>query len=235
MTSAGRPGHEAISVGTVLTELRPDFPDLSLARILFLVSEGLVTPSGARSGSPVFTAADVSRLRVVLTAQRDHGLPLSWLRDRLAADPSWSGQDGEHPEPCPGETAEAAGRPARLTREEMLAAADIDEVMLVELEHYGLVRSGAVGFFDRDAVRIARLVRQAADYGLEPRHLRALRTSADRQVALMAQAVAPLHRPSDRDPHAGLRAEERLRELAALSTTLYELLLRSSVRSTGGW
>jgi hypothetical protein len=69
-------------------------------------------------------------------------------------------------------------------------------------------------------------------YGLEPRHLRAYRAAADREVGLFAQLLAPLVR--QRDPAARARAAETARELAALSQRLHAALIRSGLHDTMG-
>ena len=64
--------------------LRPDFPEISISKIRFLESEGLVAPQRAESGYRRYTDADVERLRYVLAVQREHYVPLKVIRDHLA-------------------------------------------------------------------------------------------------------------------------------------------------------
>jgi hypothetical protein len=116
----------------------------------------------------------------------------------------------------------------RMTREELLADAGITPSILAELEQYGLIRPGAAGFYDADSALVARTVRTMTDFGLEPRHLRAFRAAADREVGLLAQIVTPLAR--QRDPAARERADEVVRELAALSVRLHALLVKAGLR-----
>src|SRR5690349_24698580 len=82
-----------MSIGAVLELLRPDFPDVTISKIRFLEAEGLVTPQRAASGYRRFTAYDCARLRFILTAQRDHYLPLKVIKAQLDAQP-----DGELPQ-----------------------------------------------------------------------------------------------------------------------------------------
>src|SRR5439155_25631610 len=83
VTAAGRPARDGLSIGAVLAQLRAEFPDVTISKIRFLESEGLVTPARTDSGYRQFSAADVERLRFVLTAQRDHYLPLKVIKDQL--------------------------------------------------------------------------------------------------------------------------------------------------------
>ena len=85
MTAAGLGSGSALSIGAVLAHLKPDFPDVSISKIRFLESEGLVTPERTPSGYRQFKASDVARLRYVLTAQRDHYLPLKVIKEQLDA------------------------------------------------------------------------------------------------------------------------------------------------------
>ena len=85
MTAAGLPPARRLSIGAVLARLKPEFPDVSVSKIRFLESEGLVTPDRTPSGYRQFSAADVERLRYVLAAQRDHYLPLKVIKDQLDA------------------------------------------------------------------------------------------------------------------------------------------------------
>lgn len=245
MTAAGRPQRNGLSIGAVLAQLRPDFPDVTISKIRFLESEGLVLPARTASGYRQFTAADVERLRFVLSAQRDHYLPLKVIKEQLDAadrglEPTAVARpprklvslNGEHP-PTPGADDFAAGREIRLTQEELLAAAGITPGMLAELEQYGLIRPGAAGFYDSDAVLVAETVKSMTEYGIEPRHLRAFRASADREVGLLEQIVAPVSRHRDADARA--RAAEVVRNLAALSVRLHTLLVKAGIRGmTGG-
>ncbi|ASO19787.1 DNA-binding transcriptional MerR regulator [Actinoalloteichus hoggarensis] len=241
MTAAGRSERGALSIGMVLSQLRADFPEVTISKIRFLESEGLVRPARTQAGYRQFSERDVDRLRFVLSAQRDHYLPLKVIKEQLvAADrgvelalpeagPTPKGVAGHG---LPRASDFASGGEMRLTREEMLAAAGITPALLTEMEQYGLVRPGQAGFYDPDAVEIARTVRAVTAFGIEPRHLRALRSSADRQVDLLDQAVTPIAR--QRDPDAGARAEEMLRELAALSVRLHALLVKTGLRDVIG-
>ncbi len=121
----------------------------------------------------------------------------------------------------------------RLSEQELLARAGIDAVMLDELRQYGLLGPDSAGYYDADAVRIARTVRAMTDHGIEPRHLRAFRASADREVGLLEQIVTPVYRQRDADARA--RGDQLVAELAALSVTLHTLLVKSGIRGvTGG-
>ncbi len=113
----------------------------------------------------------------------------------------------------------------RLSRRELLKVADISEELLVQLEQFGLVRAlTGTGHFDSDALVVAQTARELADYGFEPRHLRAFKTAADREVGLVQQVVAPLAR--GRDASARGRAEDATSEIAALSVRLHATLVK---------
>jgi DNA-binding transcriptional MerR regulator len=70
------------TIGQVLAELRPEFPDISPSKIRFLEAEGLIEPARSQAGYRRFTAADVERLRYILKAQRDEYLPLRVIKER---------------------------------------------------------------------------------------------------------------------------------------------------------
>jgi DNA-binding transcriptional MerR regulator len=254
VTAAGRPHQrDGLSIGAVLAQLRHDFPDVTISKIRFLESEGLVQPGRTPSGYRQFAAADVERLRFVLSAQRDHYLPLKVIKEQLdAADGGEqvetvqrlprklvalgsfdSGKADGSRSGMPGPDDFITDREIRLTQEELLAEAGIGLSLLSELQQYGLVKPGVAGFFDPDAVQVAKTVKAMAEFGIEPRHLRAFRASADREVGLLEQIVTPVYRHRDADARA--RADEMVRELAALSVALHTLLVKAGIRGvTGG-
>jgi DNA-binding transcriptional MerR regulator len=239
-----------LSIGAVLAQLRPEFPDVTISKIRFLESEGLVCPGRTPSGYRQFAPADVERLKFVLAAQRDHYLPLKVIKEQLDAadDGRWpgaplaprlaknlAGLNGAAHAPVAAaifDRLSSAGPEIRMTREEFLAEVGIDSATLVELEQYGLVRPGAAGFYSPDSVVVARTVKTMTEFGIEPRHLRAFRASADREVGLLEQIVTPLQR--QHDPDARARADEVVRELAALSVTLHTLLVKAGLRAVTG-
>jgi DNA-binding transcriptional MerR regulator len=74
-----------LSIGEVLSLLQPEFPDITISKIRFLESQGLLDPERTPSGYRKFHDDDIERLRWILTQQRDHFLPLKVIKDRLAS------------------------------------------------------------------------------------------------------------------------------------------------------
>jgi DNA-binding transcriptional MerR regulator len=227
-----------MSIGAVLDLLRGDFPDVTISKIRFLETEGLVTPERTASGYRRFTAYDCARLRFILTAQRDQYLPLKVIKAQLDAQP-----DGELPQTgsaygvprlvsvtgADGQASDGlAATQARLRREDLLARSGVDEALLSELVKGGIIKPGPAGFFDEHAVVIAQCARALADYGVEPRHLRAFRSAADRQSDLIAQIAGPVVKAGKAG--ARDRADDLAREVAALAITLHTSLIKSAVR-----
>jgi DNA-binding transcriptional MerR regulator len=240
--SSGSQSHTVrMNIGQVLDELRPDFPSVTIPKIRFLEDKGLIKPERTPSGYRKFSHDDVARLRYVLRMQRDHYLPLKVIGEHLdAIDRGLEPPPIEAVVPTVPKVALAAdGLPSaesfnrrdnlRLSRKELLKIAEIGEDLLDQLEQYGLItpRSGT-GHYDTDALVIAQTARELADFGFEPRHLRAFKTSADREVGLVEQVVAPLQR--GRDAAAAARAEEAVSEIAALSVRLHATLVKSGLR-----
>ena len=224
-----------MSIGEVLAQLRPDFPDTTISKLRFLEAEGLVEPRRTASGYRKYTWADVARLRYVLTAQRDQYLPLRVIRQQLAAG---TPPPVAHRRPIlvpaiPVHAAPTEGQSeVRLSASDLVERAGATEALLRDLEQHGLVSARTGGWYDVDALAVVTVAAQLAGYGLEARHLRAYRAAADREVGLFAQLVAPLLRGSD--PSARARAEETVRELAGLTQRLHAALVRVGLRKTLG-
>ncbi|MET7678398.1 transcriptional regulator FtsR [Streptomyces seoulensis] len=220
-----------MSIGTVLNVLRDEFPEVTISKIRFLESEGLIEPQRTPSGYRKFSPRDVERLGHVLRMQRDHYLPLKVIREHLDAmergeaaplpvvGRQRSGDDG--PEEAERSTV------ARIGRGELLAAADIDEAELREWESYGLLTPLADGVYDAEAVTVAALVAELGRFGIEPRHLRVMKAAAEREAGLVDQVVAPLKR--HRNPQTRTLAETRTKELAALTMKLHSALVKAAL------
>lgn len=183
-----------VSIGTVLNLLREEFPEVTISKIRFLEAEGLVEPQRTSSGYRKFGTADVERLAQVLRMQRDHYLPLKVIRDHL--DALGRGEQIQLPAPgalrADGPSERADGPTAsRVGRDELLAAAGISAAELGEWESYGLLLPLPEGGYDAEAVNVAGLVAELGRFGLEPRHLRAMKAAADRESGLIEQVVAP--------------------------------------------
>lgn len=230
------PARAYLSIGEVLGKLRGDFPDITISKIRFLESEGLIEPQRTPSGYRKFTNSDLERLRYVLLAQRDQYLPLRVIKENLNAldrglqpaqtsgglpVPRLATVDGEL---APASFAESSD--LRLSRDELLKASGVVEEQLVELESYGLIAPRG-RHYDGDALAIARAVTELAGFGIEPRHLRSFKSAADREIGLIEQVITPLTRQKNAEAKA--RAEEVQREIAALSVRLHAALVRGGL------
>jgi DNA-binding transcriptional MerR regulator len=221
----------SMSIGEVLTALRPDFPDVTISKIRFLEEQGLIDPERTPSGYRKFAHADVERLRFVLSVQRDHYLPLRVIRDHLDALDA-----GLDPAPLPGAPrvprlvpdVPTPEPPTSYSRRELLAAAEAEEALLDELESYGLTSPRPGAGYDAEALAVLRAAAGLARFGIEPRHLRPFRTAADREAGLVEQVVAPLRR--QRGPEAAGRADETAREVAELCIRLHAALVSSALQ-----
>jgi DNA-binding transcriptional MerR regulator len=181
-----QPVRGQFGIGEVLSRLRGEFPDISPSKIRFLEAEGLIEPARSSSGYRRFSSADIERLRYILTMQRDSYLPLRVIKERLAGN-ARGGHGGAGGD---GQDGSAGQLPADLSRRQLLEAAGIGEAELTELEDYGLIRR--VGRqYGPDALAVARTVAALRQFGVQARHLRAVKAAADREANLVEQVVAP--------------------------------------------
>ncbi len=191
------------SIGQVLASLKGDFPDVSISKIRFLETEGLIAPERAPSGYRRYSSSDVERLRYVLSVQRDHYLPLKVIREHLdmmdrgmspPAIESIRPVATDSPQPIPAVAPQAAPpkQPLRLSRADLLEASGLSDAALVELERTQIVvPKRGTSHYGREALTLAIAAKKMAEYGIDHRHLRAFKMSADREVGLVEQAIAP--------------------------------------------
>lgn len=234
-----------LSIGEVLHLLRSDFPDISISKIRYLESEGLVEPSRTPSGYRKFTRADAERLRYVLRMQRDNYLPLKVIREHLdALDRGLQPAPLTAAETAPRALVAADAHPTaedlrgdaqelRMSRKELLEASGITSEALRELESFGLIaQPPGTAYYDATALQIARLTAEMAEFGYGPRHLRPFKLAADRELALVEQVVLPMSR--GRHPDSAARAEEAARTIAALALQLHTTLVKAGLPRTLG-
>lgn len=193
------------NIGQVLKILAEDFPDVSISKIRFLESEGLVSPERAPSGYRRYAEQDIARLRYILDVQKNHYLPLKVIKehlDRMDRGVEPPGVETPRPDaprpaapvpsqPLPRAAPRSPRHPLSITRRELLRLSGLSEQALAELERHALVlpRRGTV-YYGRDALTVAVVARKLAAFGLDARHLRAIKQAAERESGLLDQAVA---------------------------------------------
>lgn len=245
---------DGFTIGEVLNQLKEEFEDITISKIRFLESEGLIYPDRTESGYRKFTGDDVDRLRFILTAQRDHYLPLKVIREQLdrldageptsAGPPPPGGAADDHEPASSGSLAQAleaatgdglglerAAGDVELGLRDLCEATGLSVEEVRELRDFGVLgdrSDDGGGPFDADDVLAGKAARELLRLGLEPRHLRMYRQFVDREVALFEQLVTPLLR--QRNPEARHQAGRQLETLAGLTGKLKRALLARALR-----
>ena len=220
-----------LTIGQVVDLLRTDFADLSITKVRYLEDRGLLSPVRTPGRYRKYTAADVRRLRTILTLQRDEYLPLDVIRQRV--DRGAAAVLGQSLA-----SASAPLRPSSVLRreepvytwEEVCETAGVDEAFLRMLLEYRLIdrpaQSGIV--FTESDLETARVCHLLARFGVEPRNLRLLGSSVEREAALVEQVATP----SLRSTHPDKReyGEKMLEDLGGLLSHLIHLVLYKELR-----
>jgi DNA-binding transcriptional MerR regulator len=221
-----------LSIGEVLVTLKPEFPDITISKIRFLESEGLIAPERTPSGYRKFYDEDVQRLRMILRLQRDEYLPLRVIRDRLDGRDDGQGQLTNETEVIEAE--DEVVSPAtdlQMHADEIAAATGVERPLVDDLVSYGLLRPRQVDgqpTFDGDDLVVLRVAKDLFKYGVEPRHLTMYRHFSDREAAFFEAIILPVLR--QRNPDARRQAAESISELARISRRLKQALLRANLR-----
>jgi DNA-binding transcriptional MerR regulator len=223
------------SIGEVLVSVKTEFPDITISKIRFLESEGLIDPERTPSGYRKFYEKDVDRLRDILRMQRDEYLPLKVIKDRLLEHDSLDGQAVDtqvHPDEAePDEELAEAPTGLQMSIEEMSAATGVDRERIRELQSFGIVTEhGPEGakYYDGDDYIVLSIVKDFFRFGVEPRHLTMYKHFEEREAAFFETIVMPQLR--QRNPEARRNAGTSLTELARASRKLKQALLRTNLR-----
>lgn len=193
------------TIGQVLEAIRGEFPDISVSKLRYLESEGLIAPERDQpSGYRRFRHSDIDRLLFVLRAQRDKYLPLKVIREQLDA----LDRGEEIPSESPAATSDESEPPAArsrpavsasrlVTRRQVLTESGLGEGVLIELERLKLIRvRRGTQLYGREAVAIASAAKRLSGFGMDPRQLRVVQQAAEMEAALVEQALAPYQRRS---------------------------------------
>lgn len=218
---------DALSIGEVIDVLRDEFPDVSVSKLRFLESQGLVNPARATSGYRQFDSTDIKRIRYILTQQRDHFLPLKVIKSKLTL---WERGEEPGPETTERDRPRLEDEGAPLIRADLLRQSGLTEEHLDALIDHGLVvplENSTV--FPAEALTAAIECRRLIDAGLEPRHLRTVRLSAQREAELLRQLAVPLLRSATAEAHT--RAKDLLEGTSDSVNALHRAILMSEIRS----
>jgi DNA-binding transcriptional MerR regulator len=241
---------KAMTIGAVCKALTQEFPDISISKIRYLEDQKLLTPRRTPGGYRLYSSGDVQRLRTILRLQRDEFLPLRVIRQELATGAGREEEEEDGALPVAQTGADAAEAEKRRRRRSSVSVREtgalysLDDVvedtradprLVAELEEYGVIRGErrlGITYYDETEREIVRAVTELARYGVGGRNLRAFRTSADREAALLQQILAPALR--SRNIERRKEAIDALENLAAVTTHLKHLLLIRDLRKIAG-
>ncbi len=221
------------SIGEVLVAVKTEYPDITISKIRFLESEGLIEPERTPSGYRKFYAEDVDRLKGILRMQRDEYLPLKVIKERLLKQDAGEPDDAEEPQSDEDASEVLAEAPTglQMSLEEMSTATGVDRERIKELEGYGLVSShGPEGarYYDGDDYIVLSIVKDFLRHGIEPRHMTMYKHFVERESSFFEALVAPMLR--QKNPDARRAAAQTLVDLSVTARKLKQALLRNALR-----
>ncbi len=220
----------ALTIGEVINLLKGEYPDVSVSKVRFLESQGLIRPSRSPSGYRQFHHDDLQRLRFILKQQRDHFLPLKVIKSRLTM---WErGEDAGVDEPPPSAITGLDARQRTIARDELIGQTSLTSRQYRDLVEHGILKPDEDGNLPAESIQIAEEALRLFEHGLEARHLRAVRLGADREADILDQLTAPLRR--NRSPEGRRIALDTLQDCADALQRLHAALLRHDLKTILG-
>jgi len=234
---------ELLTIGSVLTILQNEFPDseVSVSKIRFLESEGLVTPVRTPSGYRKFSHSDIERLRYILTMQQQHFLPLRVIREDLdrmdqGLEPVTRGPEATVTRlviASEADTADAANgqleldtEDTRYSAKELAEATGLKPGEITPLRQMSFIEPDSEGTYSRTDLEILCTLAELKGFGLEGKHLASVRNAAVNQANLITDRLKPQF-------EGGVIDEDELRErvvgMTASLRRLQSLLQRAQV------
>lgn len=225
-------GGRLVGIGQLVRLLGQEFTDLSISKVRYLEDRDLLRPRRTPGGYRKYSPADVRRLRAILTLQRDEFLPLEVIRERLDRGTTGTSLGRVLTAAAPLEAPQALRRDEQhVSWKEAMEVADVSDAFLRQLAEFHLIERPVPALdatmSDTD-VEIARICGLLAGFGAEPRNLRLVRSSVEREVAMLAQIVAPVMRSQNAERRE--QAEKTLLDLGSLLSHLRDLLLYKDLR-----
>lgn len=218
--AARQPVSGLLSIGQVLSLLADDFADLSPSKLRFLEEQGLVAPERTKSGYRKFSQAHIERLRLILTLQRDHYLPLKVIAEVL--EEMDQGRDPIIPGAARRSASSILSPKRVLSADELCRSTGASARFLGEAIAVGLLPAAEV--FPHDAVSQLTALMRLAERGVTPRHLRSVRVEAEREAELITRAA------STRGVKSGTPAgDEEALEYAGYLDTVRSGVLRRAI------
>ncbi len=246
-----------LSIGEVLGLLLEEFPDVTISKIRFLESQGLIEPERTASGYRKFSRSEVERLRFILREQRENYLPLKVIRTKLDSDTSEGmirpyddtsphiersqASSGGHPAArqnltkapsAPSRSAKKVDDTSSISRTELLQEINAPDGVLKSLVSHGLVKPRMVGDIEMYSQLDKEIVEIAARFiekGIDVRHLKTWKHSAEREFDLFEQRIMPFLR--QRNPVARKEAIDLLNELTDLADQLRSAFVTVAARA----
>lgn len=228
VTEADKP----LTIGALVRLLKDEFDDVSISKVRYLEDEKLISPKRTPGGYRLYSRADVERLRTILTLQRDEFLPLKVIRKELSRKATVAVSPGSSRRFRKISLKTPATRAGSFTLEEALQTSGAEPELVRELEEYGLitpVSQGGIRRYDQADVEIMAVASDLARYGVKARNLRTLKSSVDRESALLMQVMGPALR--SRNPKTREQGVEGLEKMATIASHLKHLLLIRDLRN----
>ncbi|MFD2455257.1 MerR family transcriptional regulator [Corynebacterium mendelii] len=226
------PSQKTMNIGAVLERLQPEFPDLTVSRIRYYETEGLISPRRTDSRYRRFTEADIERVRYILVNQRDNYLPLKVIKEQLDAMDDGTvtaimGASGSsHALISPQDF--KSGEAVRLTDADVAQRAGVDREFVSSLVAEKIISPDTTGLFTADDAVIASTAQALAQFGLDVRHVKQLKHAADRQSALISQVAT--RRAAKHKEDAALHAEDLSMQLSSLVVSLHAAFVKNGLR-----
>jgi DNA-binding transcriptional MerR regulator len=215
-----------MSIGYVLSLVQSEFPAMSISKLRYLEEQGLVAPARTQSGYRKYSAADVERLRFILSSQRDHFWPLRVIRSKLEVmDASPEADDALARLPGP-----RRGGGAGIGLDEIATLTGASLAFVAEVGELTGVKPGRGGAEDSALIQAVESALELATHGLDLRHLRSLAQAATRNADLIESAAAT-HRA--RGSVGRERAAADAQDMAESMANLYKAVLRMVLANRG--
>jgi len=218
-----------MTIGEVINLLKDDFPDVSVSKVRFLESQGLLSPDRSDGGYRQFDSHDIERLRFILGQQRDHFLPLKVIKSKLTL---WErGEDvGTTVGNQSGDLLNT--EPPSVTREELLRRSSLTAAQLDALIDHSLVHANDRDMFSSESMVIATEARRLFSHGLEARHLRTIVHAVEREADVLGQLTAPLRRARNAEAHE--QAKNILSGAGEAMISVHRALLTEELKRLSG-